>query len=273
MNIRKLLALILTLAAALSLFAGCGEEKAPATTQAPAPTDAPTETVAGTAAATQEPAPEGYITTKEAFLEKMESLLDMSKYGEVETDDKNSWFSFTAKSKADYGLDFTVKFGDGTTISLPCSYADLEKQGWMLTADPEQELEANHIAFGSIKNATKQKVNVDIRSPRDKSAKYQDCSFASISFNVRDGFSCEWESDAPTFTVCETITENSTLEELIDTLGSPYHIYFSQSYSSEGEYLRSLLHVTFEQADGSYLEFHLSGDTGLITEIHYDAIG
>lgn len=272
MRIRKLLALVMVLAIAATLFGGCGEEKAPATTAATdAPTEAPTETAGGTTTATWEPAPEGYITSTDAFLSKMEELLDMSLY---ETPDmRESSGSIDIKERITYDFDYTVKLNDDTGFTMPCTYADLEKQGWTCRNDPDQEVKASSIAIAYFTNAAGQEVLIHGYNTSDKTIAFRECQFAAMGYTMRSRYSGEWESDAPTFTICETITEKSTLEDIIAALGDPSNVQYFQTRGDDGSYLYTSISATFTQKDGiGTLRFEFSGDTGSIVEMEYSSV-
>ncbi len=137
------------------------------------------------------------------------------------------------ENKRDYNFDTSkIVFDDGSTISLPCSMQDLEKQGWSCS-DKAKEKSLEPIfdsgVFSSAHGTNITFTNKDKKTitaamfnyDTGDSKKTSDCTCTGITLNSYEN------APAPDFTVETGLNKNISLEELINLLGEPTNLGFS----------------------------------------------
>lgn len=292
MNTRKLIALLLCLCMVLVLFSGCKktEEKTETNDQKQDSVlqddekDSEIETQEDTNKPTEETqnkvdtSNKGYITDEESLMARVEELLDTSLYGDMNKSDNTSFVSYWCErsydNRPEYDLDYKYEFGDGSVVQLPLAFAELEEEGWTLSStNDDQELDPGYMTFGRVKNSSGKELSVAAYNHTDSKAAFKDCTVVNMdSTQYSDLDTAKKVSSAIDFTVCGSITNASTLEDIIDVLGDPTTLYCSFHYDDNGNYKYSKLTVTYMQASSAYsqLVFELSGDGNYIIEVCYD---
>ncbi|MBE6768209.1 MAG: hypothetical protein E7549_04775 [Ruminococcaceae bacterium] len=289
----KLLSLLLVLVMLLSLLAGCGEKEVvldtpteedgtsavTTTTTTTRVTEEDEETYTTTKAEPSDVPAEGYITSKETFIQRMDEMLDLSLYNELyeSTSEFFDSYSYSIQydHKQEYDLDYTCQLDDGSEIAMPMTFDELAKEGWTLSneAQGEQEISANCIAFPHIKNKDNNDIGISVYNSTKEAITLKECVLMQMRLTQYSTYDpSEREEGAIGFTVCGNLTEASTTKEIIKRLGNPSNVYCSISKSDEGEYRNTRLTLTYRQPDirGS-IEFQLSGDGDYILQVTYEA--
>lgn len=282
----RLLSLTFVLLLILTMFSGCGnKENTDGTTgnstntQSTANTDN-SETVGSIESNIEVDASnKGYITSKDVFVNKMEELLDISLYTDLNESDhtsfKSYYYQLNYENKKEYDLDYKIILGDGSEFTIPIAFSELEKKGWVLqeSCDSDREIETGLMTFGTIKNASGKSLSVAAYNPADKTIPFKKCTVINVDAQQYSTFDpTEKLDDAIDFTVCGTLTNASTLEDIINKLGNPYSINCTLHFDDEGKYTHSDINITYMQKSSAYsqLVFELSGDGNYITTVNYD---
>lgn len=289
---KKVLAIVLCLALVMTL-AACGSKPDAETTpteQQTKATEAPTatkpvekETVAATEPTENTSNSKGYITSKEAFISKVETLVDTSLYSEsLEDDDDDSLQKFQIYSyelkwenEKEYDLDYSIKLSDGTNFTLPVTVAELEKQGWTLSAyDADRNLSAGYMTWANLKNTSGKELYVGICNLSEETIQLKEGTVNLVSadqYSSNDNFSKRLD-EAVDFTVCGSLTNSSTLEDIVKRLGAPSFIAWTVYVDDDGAYEYSKLEVEYVQKSSvySHIYFTLSGDGNYITDVSYE---
>ena len=282
----RLLSLVLALLMIITMFAGCGsKENTDGTadnstnTQSTDSDNDNGETVGYTETNIEvDTSNKSYITSKDAFVNKMTELLDISLYADLTESDNTSsksyfyWLDYG--NKKEYDLDYKIKLGDGTEFTMPITFSELEKKGWVLqeSSDPDYEMEAGLMTFGIIENVAGKSLHVTAYNPTDKTIAFKECTVIGVDAQQYSMFDpTEKLSDAIDFTVCGSLTNASALEDIINKLGNPSSIDCTLHFD-DGKYTHSDINITYEQKSSAYskLEFELSGDGNYITTVNYD---
>ena len=222
-----------------------------------------------------------YITSKEAFVNKMEELLDLSIYSYTEfaeyTKFKQYTYELSPDKRANYDFDYVVKLEDGSTISMPITFGELDKKGWKLVGgtDPDQEIPSNTKATGTIRNASGKELTVLAYNLADETTAYWECTILELSSEQYVLNADEKERNAVDFAVCDNLNNASRLEDIIQELGQPTIIECALHYDDNGNYICSKIDMYFEQKDSEYIGgnsqmvFLLSGDGNYILSFTY----
>lgn len=287
----KLISLILVVIVMLSAFAGCGgknddsssdkkdtaqsEDKASSTIS----DDNNNENSSDTDTDSEADSPKEYITTREAFLDKASELFELSLYGELnESGDKELGFSTHIYSmdylnQKEYALDYKIKLGDGSEIVLPITYSELEKKGWTFrtNSSAERELEPDYLTQATLINANGQTLDVSIYNNTSNNIALKDGIVIDISSQQYNSDATEKLNTAIDFSVCGSLSQKSTLEDIVDTLGNPYMISYGIFYNNDGEYYYSSIEIQYKQKSSAYshITFELSGSGNYITSVSY----
>lgn len=212
-----------------------------------------------------------YITSKEDFIAKIKTLIDISLY---EENDYESTYSYTMKfdiqQKTEYDFDYGIELGDGTKFALPVPVKTLGNQGWTLNQNPE--VKPDNVLSGPrlVNSQGNTLVFVSAVNNSDDTLDFDECDLVGYNIELYSHDLKEPSNSAIDFTVCGTITQNSTLEDIIAKLGNPSKVMCNVVEYS-GEYQRTEITITYEQLGSpyNYLEFVLSGDGNYITEMEY----
>ncbi len=137
------------------------------------------------------------------------------------------------ENKRDYNFDTSkVIFDDGSTISLPCSMQDLEKQGWSCSDEAKEKLLEPISEIGNFSTAHGTNITFTNKDKKTITAamynydtadskKTSDCTCTGIILNTYEN------APVPDFTVETGLNKNITLDELINLLGEPTYLRFS----------------------------------------------
>lgn len=282
----RFLSLAIALLMIVTMFAGCGSKgnndgTVDNSTNTQSATDAAkNETTNSTESNIEvDTSNKGYITSKEAFVNKMAELLDISLYDDLSESDNTSfrlyYYQLAYENKKEYDLDYKIQLGDGSEFTMPITFSELEKKGWILqeSSAPDREMGAGLMTFGTIKNAAGKALSVAAYNPTDKTITFKECTVINVDAQQYGSFDPTKKlDDAIDFTVCGTLTNASTLEDIINKLGNPYSISCTLHFDDEGNYTNSDINITYMQKSSAYsqLVFELSGDGNYITTVNYD---
>lgn len=282
----RILSIALALLIILAMFAGCSiqlniGETTPSSTDTQATTNTqPSDTVGTTESNIQaDTSNKSYITTKDAFVDKMEQLLDLSLYTELDESDVGSsilcLYQIDEENEKEYDLDYKLQLGDGSEFTIPITFSELEKKGWILreTSDPDRELDSGYMTFGTIENASGKTLSVAAYNPTEEKIAFKECTVINVDSQQYGSFDpTKRLDDAIDFTVCDSLTNASTLEDIIQRLGNPYYITCALRFDDDGKYTDSSIEISYQQESSAYsqITFKLSGDGNYITALNYD---
>ncbi len=299
----KLISLILALVIVLLAFTGCGEKEETKTESAgsqaassqPAQSDAsqpsttpsspdqsnsndPSTPSAPSALNDADAVAKGFITTKDAFTAKLSGLIDLSLYQPLSEGTSIYTYTLDSKNHEDYPLDYKVKLEDDTEFTLPITLNELKKKGWTHNLDENHTMEAHtyFLTSTTLSNPAGKEISVGIENDSDQTLSLGECTVYEVVSN-QYRFSKYTQtaneakfSKAAAFTVCNTITNQSTMEDVIAQLGNPYNIYLSVSHDGNGNFKTSSITLTYDQKSlKGELKLSFSGDTKYLTEITY----
>ncbi len=280
----KILALILALAMIVSAVSGCGEKTNNNdagntdnnTVQSEQQADAGSSSQDNSAAEAPTNSNPKKITTKEELVSVVGSLVDLSKYDDLNESDLTSSTSYTynlkSENKKEYDLDYKVKLGDGTEFTMPITIKDMEAKGWKIKTPSDQKISSGYMTWEVLENNSGKSIRVSVYNATDKKVTTKDCTvigFEGEQYDILD-ISSRFES-AIDFTVCGSITQNSTLEDIIKKLGEPTSISCNIR-ETDGKFADSKITVEYRQKSSaySYIRFELSGADDCILSVKYE---
>lgn len=280
MKVKRLLAIALAVAMMLTVFAGCSkrdpeeEEKKDSVSQTEEKTDEKTEEA-------DVPTEETVITSRDSFVNTMGKLMDLSLYNDLTENYNASYdtFSYHIKyeNERDYDLDKKIRFADGSEVTLPIKVSELADRGWGFAYDSSAGTElASGYETPSIgfKNSSGKQFEAWVYNHTSVTTTLGNCMVPELTVNLYGSLDPNKKLDSGIgFTVCGTITENSTLEEVIARLGNPTSVFCTVRRDDTGAFKHSTVEVTFEQskATHNHLTIKFSGDKGHIVEMKYSA--
>lgn len=289
MRKNRLLTPIIAMTMIITLLVGCGSKE---NTNQTTDNQANTQTTNDTEKNEKEDSSEfhvdvdtsakGYITSKDAFVNKMTELLDLSLYAELNESSVGTSETYSYRlnygNEKEYDLNYHVKLGDGTEFTMPITFSELEKKGWVLqeSSQPEMEMGANLMTIGRVENASGQSLGVTAYNPTDKTITFKECTVIRVEsqqYDLTDPINpTEKLNSAIDFTICDSLTNASTLEDIISRLGNPSSVFCALNFNEDGTYDDSKITITYTQKSSAYssIEFKLSGDGNYITEIDYN---
>lgn len=262
MNTKKLIAFLLVLCTVLTLMVGC--EKSEVKTEKSSKTESSQN--ADKQDQTEEEAKDesiavDHITDENTFKAKMETLIDVSNYS-YQNNKTNFYYSLSYNNRADYNIDGKWQFEDGSAIQLPITFSELEKIGWTLTEESDgdtRELESGHASIGWITNKDGDILNVMAYNHTNSTTFYKNCTVYNIELQAA--------RVSMDYTVCGSITKDFNIEDIISILGAPTTVSCHPQSNSDGTYKGTNIYVRYDNTDGSYIEFLLSGDDDCIISI------
>lgn len=266
----------------LTMLTGCFGELKPeeASTNMESMTDVDkTETTQPTDNIVDDTVADGYITSKTAFVNEMSELLDLSLYQDLSESDYTSFksYSYTLdyENEKEYPLDYKIKLGDGSEFTMPITFSELEKKGWFLqdSSSPDRELDTGLMTYGTIQNTGGKTLSVSAYNPTDKTIAFKECTVIAVRAEQYSTIEpTEKLSGAIDFTVCDSLTNLSNLEDIINKLGNPYLVTCVVHFDDNGQYTYSDIEINYTQKSSAYssLVFELSGDGNYITNVRYD---
>lgn len=280
MKITRILAIVL---AFLLIVTATGCQKAPANEAATPETNAPASVESNDSAEQADSAPvvsqgKAFATTPEEFTDKIQELVDLSKYEVYLSDDYPTDIDYDLDTEYDFTceFDYTVSFSGASAITLPVTFNSMANSDWSTEASADAMV-SNKVQSGITyatadgKEITLWTTNLaEIDNDEDVSCALSDCTFYNIDIELYESDYAENEAgediviyqanpNAPSFTIAGSITEKSSIADVINTLGMPSNIEFSGeeneiyiSYTKPENDWYSNLHFYFA-ADGDYL--------------------
>ena len=273
-------ALLLAIWMLLAGLTGCGPQKdelaasavQEPTITAPPATEPPTTAPEAPIAATEEPtesvtsteptAPKEVIiheniTDLETVEEALNSLVDISLYEKKPVgglDSQKDYYVYQLRDN-DYkpNISFDVTVEGSTNFTIPFMIPELQQQGWTLDAESEgKSVESMSIEICEMENEAGKTFTVHAYNlgEETKTPEELPCyKFATRLCIFDSGIGAVKELPGVSFTLCDSITEQSKMEEIIAKLGMPKSVHFWSVYSDEtGEYEYS--EITLVYVDG-----------------------
>lgn len=277
MKNKRALSLVLAIVMILTVLAGCGSEgntDSPASENRKPTAETSDEATVSTESQIQvDTSEKGYIASKDDFVTKMAELLDLSLYMDLNEGDDTYSYHIKYENRKEYDLDYTIQLGDGTAFTMPITFSELEQMGWSLeeSSSPDREIKSGFSSSGWIVNASGKELYVWAWNPTDKTITYKECTVHWIEAQQSKFSSFEKLDTASDFTLCGSLTNASTLEDIIARLGNPTSVFCDVDFDNEGNYSYSTLEVTYEQRSSAYssLTFILVGDGSCILTVEY----
>lgn len=216
-----------------------------------------------------------YITSKETFVEKMDELIDLSLYEDLDEDEGTlSTYTYELKDddKNDCELNRKILLGDGTEFTFPISVKELENLGWTVTNGGDTELKANHFIFGvTVENAEGKVLKLSVINTTQETLLAKECTIFSVETKQFKDYTdaAEKEEVAINFSVCDSLNNASNLEDIIEVLGNPDSVECTLRSGYEEGYTRSEITIVYENEDYTDIEFVLSGNGNYIKSMSY----
>lgn len=280
---KRLIALAMTLVLLLSVLSACGNApEAPVTNDTPVvEPDTPSNDANDVPDESPASSQTNSITSKEAFIETVESLVDVSLYDWSSSEsDSSSNYSYYIKSEneTNYDLDYSITLSDGSTFTLPISFAEMKELGWTLqeSSQSDAQMDPGYMSWGYCENTSGQELYISAYNPGEEIISFGECSVCEVEFSLFDTFENPPEpyENTPGFTICGSITQDSTLEDIISVLGAPSSLDYFIYKDDSGNYKSSTIYVEYVQESSPYsnLEFEISGDGNYIMTMEYQHI-
>lgn len=278
MKVKKILALLMSAATMITMFAACGkgdgESKDSETKELVSQMEKQDDT--NPSVENNEPVQTVGITSKESFVNTVDKLIDLSKYGSLSesTGGTTHSFSYTMKyeERSDYDLDGKVRLVDGTEFVLPVSVPSLESRGWEIPQNnrPDETFASGLETTAQIRNTSGKGFDAFVYNDTGSSIAIKNAKIGKVTFEQYSSLDNTKKLDSATpFTVCGTITEKSDLEDIVGRLGDPTFIGVLVKYEN-GSYKNSKVIIRYEQANShNQIEFELSGDSDYIIKMGY----
>ncbi len=280
----RILSLLLALVLVGSALGGCSQEPAEqqgssVDTQSASQPVSSASSQEGTDSNSETQSQTERVPTAEvkAFTDKIGRLVDLSRYNDHSTGNESCHFAlpYEEEAKLQFPGGLQIQLGTGKAFTLPIAYADLEKLGWKASnVDMEEMLEPNHYTFGSVSkiaNSKGQEALFGLHHNSQQALPYKECDVYALKVTMYNSFdhSQRYDTAAP-FTLCGSITQNSTVADVIHALGSPDAISYYVSYKADGQYNYSTTKLTFRQTDRSELVFEFEQDKMLTAKCEYN---
>ncbi|MBE6911543.1 MAG: hypothetical protein E7473_03365 [Ruminococcaceae bacterium] len=163
-------------------------------------------------------------------------------------------------------LDFEISLNNKPSFTMPISFAELNKLGWKLPSNT-QILKPGYLSFGLCENSDGNEIYVEASNLTSGDLPFNKCSVTSIEstlFGSGDKFSKKFSS-ASEFTVCKKLTDKSTLQDVIDLLGEPSLLNFS----NHADYGYCYIELEYRTTASSFLRFHFTPDGERIIQMKY----
>ncbi len=275
----KILSLILAFAMCLTLMAGCGKTDDEGEKKADTEKNEVVETKQESETASEKEEETVAVNYGEDFTSKIGKLVDLSKYSDLTEDEfkspKSKVYCYSIKSEnaQTYNFKYSVVPEASTQLTLPISYKDLEAMGWNLRRSKDQEVEPGYGVSSSVSNDSGKIFFVSLYNRTDSVKTVAECEVLGVSFAIQDKNSSGVSTNnVMKFTIDNTITENSTMEEIIDYYGAPSEIEYSVYFNEDGSYNYGEYEISFcNNAVLDKIIFTFSADTGKISNVYYIA--
>lgn len=216
---------------------------------------------------------------KDDFIKYISKFIDISHYNEPYESDKSISIRLNENQEKDYELDYKIDFSDSSSITLPTDYNELVTSGWKTVASYNENTEIkgnenNALIYGcDFENLVGETFHASFLNATNKTVKLSECPIYAVKietyvYNGNEGEKPrKARENAPQFTVCGSITNQSKLEDIIKVLGEPTKISFgiidegynimTVSYTQKSDFLNSI-------------EFDFWFDENVIQEVRYN---
>ncbi len=276
----RILALVLAMAIVLCVLSGCGEKADNKDNNAGGNSTVQNEQQDNTTSGMQDNSttdasansnPKS-ITTKQEFSSVVGSLVDLTKYNDLSENSQTYSYTLKSENKKEYDLDYSIKLGDDTKFTMPITIKDMESKGWKIKYSSDQEISPGYMTWEVLENDSGKNIRVSVYNATDKKTTTQGCTvigFESTQYDIHD-LSSKVKS-AEDFTVCDSLTQASTFEDIVKRLGEPTSIHCSIR-EADGKFDYSKITVEYSQKSSaySYIHFELSGADDRIALVKYE---
>ncbi|MBE6784930.1 MAG: hypothetical protein E7538_01670 [Ruminococcaceae bacterium] len=218
-----------------------------------------------------------YINSKESFVEKISDLVDLSQYEDLDQSEVGNsvlyFYNMNSEKETTINFDYSIQLGDGSEFVMPITLNELEVKGWKLhySSDPNFELKSGYSTTDLIENKDGKQLYVDLFNPNEETIALKDATVVAIeSEQFSTSYHEEKMDQAIEFKVCDSITNTSTLEDIISVLGNPNEIVCTIVNNDNG-YDHCKIEISYNGSSAySNIEFNLSGDGNYILNMSYD---
>lgn len=276
---KKIFVVLLVISVIFSM-AGCFPATQTEETSKPAETTQTEETTQSeettqaeeTAPRTFEAAP---VYTIDEFHEFIGEYVDLSHYQDSNIHEEyfdSCYYSLKEEYKTAYPLDYTIKLNADTTITMPMPFQDFAAQGWNLVGNGDAIYLDPGYSTGQLYEYGNQRITVYCVNTTDKLSTYENGTIHQVLwdlFSSDDNYTTELKS-APKFTICNNINNDSTLKDIIKTLGEPTNLTYTIQSGDGWEYSYIRLGYETDKSSG-YLFLTLTGDGSRIVDVDYSA--
>ena len=280
----KILSLLIIAIMTATLLCACTKEsdetkKTPNTSDVTTMSEESAEPQEDQAQETPETSANNPITSKEDMDEIIAALLSDSAYSTKDGGDKTTYTTYTYdlnnNNKTDYDFDFSIKLANSTKFTMPVNVKDLNDKGWDFENSNAKEstLEPNttQLSSTSLTNNT-YKIGGFLSNNSDKTATAKNCDISAVELNLYGvSYSPDYHYSkfeyAPDFTICDSITNNSTVQDVINRLGAPTKITLTDN--SEYNYFEIKLLYVQNSDSNQQLEIIFSGENNCIVKFYY----
>ncbi len=264
-EIKKLLALLMAATLLVCAVSGCASDSAPQTTDdTQAEEFGEVEEIDESATApVEEPVErEAFCHTSEEFQTNIEKLINKDDY-RFSDDDIGVNYVLPAGSDIEFDLDGKVQLDDGTVITLPTTHLEMVNLGWNpIEEDPE--ISKQFGGFVEYVNADGTVIMLTIAGDYDADEEamipLEDCTIDGVilSDDLNGG-------NIPGFSVCDGVTQDYQIAEVIEKLGSPTMV----TYMKDSKWI-SLSYIV-ELDNGFHMaDFVFDAESGYMIRLNYN---
>lgn len=220
------------------------------------------------------------MTKKEDLDKLLSTAIPDAKYTITNNDNKDTFFYTIDKNLwQDYDLNYNVKLEDSSEFTMPVSVKDIESKGWQFkNSDAKEKIlsPSSYQTATEFVNSKGNKIALNIYNGTDKDTAVKDCNVTGIELNIYSmyfspEFHYEKNDDATSFTICDNLTDKSTMEDVIKRLGAPYKIRLITRNDNEGNYRNTEVTLTYMQKSNpkEQIIFVFSGDENRLLSLFY----
>lgn len=234
-------------------------------------------------ASTDLPQRNAFAVTPEECKVKLAELIDMSMYEIQQYEDMPDYIGFDLDSAYDhnYNFDYTVAFA-GTAIKLPVTFHEMENSGWTTEASGDLQI-SNKVQQGvTYTNGYGQQIILwttnldDVDADEDLNCDLSECTYYDIQIDV-----CTKETEqadngeyvtvfkknpvAPNFLIGGSVSESSSIADVINAFGAPSQIDFNANLNSI-----TVCYLVVENNWFSNLTFRFAADGDYIVSVNYE---
>lgn len=168
--------------------------------------------------------PKVYSSVKELCEDVVVPLIDTSLYT-LDDEDETFFVYDLIDENATSDLQHKITLGD-CQITLPVQYGAVKEMGWEADGSSESQISPLDKIIVEAKNSSQQVAELYIKNQSQATIDINDGLVCSVELAMYD--IDEKLDDCPEFLIDDSISNTSTMKEVIEKLGAPYRIYCDQ---------------------------------------------